>query len=164
LVAGCRDERAPVSPDNPELSAFIHILTPAKIEIQKYLTKPVSFAGNGDADGLEAIIEARDSFDDPVKVVGTFNFELSKMRRASGDKVGERVAFWTVKIDSPELIRQYWDGLARKYRFPLQLDQAPLPPGRYILNVRLLFPTGEKLMDEYEFAHEAGVAPSVRPG
>jgi hypothetical protein len=139
--------------DDPVLAEFVRLIMPAKIEIQHYLTKPFDFAGSGDADGLEVIIAAFDSFGDPVKCVGTFHFELHTMRMASGDKLGEQVAFWPVTIDSDKTLLEYWDCLTRFYCFPLKLHSGTLPPGRYILTARLTTPTGDNLFDNYQFAH-----------
>jgi len=136
------------------MSAFIRLMMPAGVEIQHYLTKPFDFDNDGNADGIEAILEAHDSFGDPVKCVGTFNFELHTMRMASGDKVGRRIGFWSVKINSDRTLVEYWNRLTRSYRFPLQLSDGPLEPGRYIFSSRLITPTGDKLYDSYEFSHQ----------
>ncbi len=160
LATGCPPRRSSAESDSAELATYARVMMPKKIEIQRYLTQPISFAGNGDADGLEVILAAIDSFGDPTKVVGTFHFELHKIRPASSDREGDRLAFWPIDINSDETLTKYWDRLARFYRFPLKLE-SPLPPGKYILSARLISPTGDKLFDEYEFASEAGSAPSA---
>lgn len=152
-AGGCQGRCADVQPENPELAAFVRLMMPAEIEIQRYLTKPFDFEGTGDADGLEVILAALDSFGDPVKCVGTFHFELHAMRMASGDKLGKQIARWPVTIDSDKTLVQYWHRYSRYYRFPLKLRSGTLPPGRYILSARLITPTGERLYDNYEFAH-----------
>jgi hypothetical protein len=153
-TGGCQDRGAEVQPDNPEIAAFVRLMMPKTIEIQHFLTKPFDFEGTGDADGLEVILATFDSFGDPVKCVGTFHFELHTMRMASGDKLGKRVAFWPVTIDSDETIVQYWDRYSRYYCFPLKLSSGTLAPGRYVLSARLVTPTGDKLFDDYEFSYE----------
>jgi len=162
-VCACQAEQANVQLDDPELTAFVRLMMPKQIEIQRYLTKPVSFAGDGNADGIEVILAVRDKLGDPVKVVGTFQFELHGMRMASADRLGKRVAFWKVQISSDETFTEYWDRPARWYVFPLQLERGPLEPGRYILTARLLSPTGETLFHEYRFHHEGGSVPGVSP-
>jgi hypothetical protein len=162
-LGACQQDSPDLRLDDPEMAAFVRLMMPREIEVQHYLTKPVSFADDGNADGLEVILAALDSFGDPVKVVGTFHFELHRVRMASADRLGERVALWKLEINSDETFTEYWVHLARWYRFPLQLDQGPLAPGRYILTVRLLSPTGEQLFDEYQFDHEAGAVPGVSP-
>jgi len=152
-AGGCQERGADMQLDNPELAAFVRLMMPAKIEIQHYLTKPFDFEGTGDVDGLEVILATFDSFGDPVKCVGTFQFELHTMRMASGDKLGKRIALWTVTIDSDRTLIQYWDRYSRYHQFPLKLRAGTLPPGRYILSARLITPTGDKLFDDYEFTH-----------
>lgn len=153
-VLGCQQPNADLDLDNPELAAFVRLMMPTRIEIQHYLTKPFDFEGTGDADGLEVILAAHDSFGDPVKCVGTFHFELYKLRMASGDKRGKQTAFWPVTISSDKTLVQYWNRPTRFYRFPLKLAEGPLPPGRYILSARLITPTGDKLFDDYEFEYK----------
>ncbi len=152
----CEQKSTQVELDNPQLDAFVELIMPARIEIQHYLTRPFDFSGTGDADGLEVVLSVHDSFDDPVKCVGTFHFELYKMRMASGDKRGQRVDFWQVTIDADDTLVRYWDRVTRFYRFELQRSEGKLPPGRYILSVRLVTPTDKKLVDEYELAYGVG--------
>ena len=152
-LTGCQEPSAEVQLDNPELIACMRLLMPSEIELQHHLTKPFDFEGTGDADGLEVILTARDSFGDPVKCTGTFHFDLHTMRMASGDKLGKQIAHWPVTIDSAATLVEYWYRYARCYRFPLKLRSGKLPPGRYILNARLITPTDEKLYDTYEFTH-----------
>lgn len=162
LLVGCENSTRVMSLDQPEMAAFVELMMPRAIEIQHYLTKPVSFAGSGDADGLEVILAAKDAFGDDVKCVGTFLFEFYNLRLASGDKYGERLAFWTVPIDSKEALVQYWDKLSRFYKFPLKFESESLAAGSYVLTAQLTTPTGEKLFDEYQFSHQPGAARSAR--
>ena len=154
-AAGCQNHGGDLQADDPDLAEFVRLMMPAKIEIQHYLTKPFDFEGSGDADGLEVVVAALDSFGDPIKCVGTFHFELCTMRMASGDKLGEQVALWPVTINSDETLMRYWDRYSRYHEFPLKLGGGKLPPGRYILSARLVTPTGDKLFDDYAFTHGA---------
>lgn len=163
-AAGCAGSGERVAMDQSELEAYVRAMLPKRIEIRPYLTKPINFDGSGDADGLEVILEAFDRMKDPVKVAGTFQFELHTLRKASSDPLGQRIAFWPVEIRTDESFLTYWDRLARLYRFPLKLDSGPLSPGQYILSARLRVPTGETLFDQYEFKHEGGAVPTVSAG
>lgn len=162
-LGGCAENSTNIDVDNPELAAYVQLIMPTRIEIQRYWTKPVSFTGDGNADGIEMILAAYDSFGDLTKIVGTLHFELFTRRMASADRLDERIAFWPIELDSRDALTEHWDPLARFYRFPLQLA-APLPPGRYILTARLVSPDGKRPFDEYEFTHEAGPAPPVSSG
>ena len=155
LICACQNPAADVQLDNPKLSKCIGLLMAKTIEIQRYLTKPFDFDGDGDADGVEVILSTYDSFGDPVKCLGTFHFELHTMRMASGDKIGKQIAHWPVEIDSGAALEEYWDRLTHSYRFPLQLRTGRLAPGRYILTARVITPTDQNLFDTYEFSHGA---------
>jgi hypothetical protein len=163
LPAGCAEKPGGPQMNSPELTAYIQLIMPNRIAIQPW-TKPVSFARNDNADGLEIIVAAYDSFGDMTKIVGTLHFELYARRPASSDRLGERIAFWPVELNSREALTRYWDPLARFYMFPVQLTGKPLPPGRYILQAGLVAPDGERLSDEYEITYEAGTAPPARTG
>lgn len=151
-LLGCQ-ERTVVEASDPQLSAFIELMIPQKIELQHYLTKPISINGEGNADGLEIVLAVMDSFGDPAKTVGTFHFELYTMRMASADKLDKRVAFWQVQINSDQTLIDYWDRLSRYYCFRVTLPDK-LKPGKYVLIARLISPTGDKLTDEYQLAYD----------
>ena len=155
VATGCRQLGTDVRMDDPQLAAFVRLMMPAKIEIQHYLTKPYAFDDSPDVNGVEVILTTLDSFDDPIKSVGTFHFDLYTMRMASGDRLGEQVAHWPVTIDTDVTLLQYWDRLTHSYRFPLKLRNGKLPPGRYILNASLMTPAETKLFDSYEFRYGA---------
>ncbi len=60
------------------------------------------------------------------------------------------------------VIRGYLDRLTRSYKFPLKLENGRLSHGRYALNVSLVMPDGERVMDSYEMTFEPG-QPQTRP-
>ncbi|TWT44087.1 hypothetical protein RAS1_04940 [Phycisphaerae bacterium RAS1] len=151
-AAGCHDG-AEITTEDPQVASFIKLMTPAKIEVDRF-TKPVSFARDGTADGLEVMVATRDVAGDPIKVCGTFNFELNAHRAASSDRIGQRVALWRVDIADEKSFKAYWENFPRFYRFELKLDEAPLPAGRYVLSTWLVVPGGDRLFDEYEFSYD----------
>lgn len=159
VVAGC--SAATVREGDSEVAAYVKLMMPKSIKIQPYsFTRPISFANDGNPDGLEVVVAAYDFLDDPVKVFGTFHFELYKQRPASSDPFGERVGFWPVKIDSHEALAAYRDRSSPFFLcFPLKLEKSPLEPGPYILNVRLMAPGGDTLFDEYRLKFEGGRVP-----
>jgi hypothetical protein len=162
-LAGCTNQTPVAKLDDPEVAAYVELVLPARIEIQRYLTKPVSYAGDGGADGLEVILAAYDGTGDLTKVVGSFHFEL--VQKHVKDSIGTRLDFWPVDIKSEKAMRTYQDRLSHYYQFPLELkpEQKPLPPGQYILSVWLQLPTGRRLFDEYEFNYDGKGAAPVRP-
>jgi hypothetical protein len=156
-IGGCT-QRAALDAEKPDVAAYLDFVLPKRIEIQKYLTKPVSFAGDGNADGILVVLAAYDSIGDQTKAVGQFSFELERFPKVS-DQIGEQVAVWPVPVNSDETLKAHWDRLTRSYRFPLKLEHGGLKPGKYRLSVRLTSPNGEPLFHQYEFTHEAGAAP-----
>jgi hypothetical protein len=162
MLCACSGQQTTISAESPELATFISLMMPRTIEIQPYLTQPRSFDNSGNANGLEVILAAKDAFGDDVKCVGTFIVELYTQRLASGDKLGKRIGFWTVTINSEDTQKAHWDRLSRFYNFALELDSGRLEPGAYILTVQLTPPTGDKLFSEYAFNH--GDKPAAKAG
>jgi len=160
IFAGCQ-QNGTLRTGGTDLDGFARLVSPHEIEVQEYLTKPVSFEGSGDPDGIELILELRDGQGHQTKGVGTLVVELYATRTASGDRHGTRIALWTVELRADDSLKAYWDNLARWFKFPLLLKEATLTPGRYILAVQLATPTGDKLVDEYEFRLEAGPVQSA---
>ena len=159
LVCGCAPRQAAFRTNNPQLDAFIELMTPRRIEIQRYLTRAVSFDGSGNPDGIELVLAAKDAFDDEVKCVGTILVELYRRPKASPDRLGKRVADWQVDITTAEKLSAYWDNVARCVKLPLALPDVKLRPGRYVLTAQLTTPTGQHLQDRYEFTVEPGLVP-----
>ncbi len=155
-VSACKSAQTGIKPDNAQMETYAQLVMPATIAIERSWTKPVSYARNGTADGLEVVLAVRDSAGDATKVLGTFHFELQS--RKLSERIGTRVAFWPVQIDSEPTLRKYLDPGLHLYIFPLQLDSQPLHAGRYVLSVWLNLPGGERLFDEYEFNYDGGTA------
>jgi hypothetical protein len=162
-AGGCQQSSARLG-DDAALTTFVELVRPRQIEIQRHFTKPVSYEGSGDADGLEVIVAAKDASGDEVKCVGEFLFELYEQRLASGDPLGKRVAYWAVSVDSADSVQLYWDSLSRFFKFPLRFEQQVLAPGRYVLTAQLAAPGGAKLRDDYDFSYRAGSARSSSIG
>ncbi len=160
LGTGCNGSTGRFDPDNPDLADAIQLVMPRELRVEGF-TKPVSFIGDGSADGLEAVVKTLDYGGDPVKSVGTFNFELYTMRMASGDRLGERLAVWSVPVHTRDQLESFWDRFARFYRFSLRIDGARLKAGRYIINAWLVLPNGERIFDtgQFEFNYEGQEVP-----
>lgn len=161
LLSACTSPNAAIKADDPELATYLELVLPTRIEIQRYLTKPVSYAGDGNADGLEVILAAYDASGELTKIFGTLHFEL--VSRKVRDTVGTRIAFWPVDIKTDKAMHLYRDHLSRFYQFPLQLEQKSLPAGEYVLTVWLFLPGERRLYDEYEFSYDGKGAQPVRP-
>jgi hypothetical protein len=154
-AAGCTGHAGGISGDQPDLKACAEIVLPNAIKLQPW-TRPVSFAADGKADGLEVLLAAYDALGDETKALGTLHLELFARRMASADRLGRRLALWKVNLDSRDHVVPHWDQSVHFSRFHVRLSDAPLEPGRYVLVARLLTPTGHRLSDEHEFTLEAG--------
>lgn len=152
---GCSSSQSTIQADDPQVASMVQMMMPRKVEIQRYLTRPCSVPAGGEANAVEVVLAAKDRLGDDVKCVGTYNFELFKHRDSSADRLGERVGFWSVAIDSEAALAQYWDRVTRFYNFRLELDEGKLPSGRYILSAQLTPAGADRLFDEYEFSHDA---------
>jgi len=100
---------------------------------------------------------------EPVKAVGLFYFELSSYREGSGDKVGERLAFWDRTIGSAGEVELYWTR-AQMYEFQLAWAagaEAIQPDGKYVLTATYRTPWDETIQDEYvlDFHMPVGAVP-----
>lgn len=154
-AGGCQAPAPGGDPVRPQQAAFMKMMLPRSIEVQRYLTRPIRYEGTGPADAVEVILAAMDPAGDPMKAVGTFLFELHTVRPASGDPAGERIGLWSVAVDSPEAMDRFWDRAVRYFRFPLKLDEPELAPGDYILRVTFISPWDDKLFAEYRFSQSA---------
>ena len=144
-VAGCQSH-VTVDMDNAAQATFVEVSMPTAIKVQRY-TKPLaardapgsgstrlSFQANRPTNTIEVYLAAMDVFDDPIKATGTYHFELHAPSAAAGGQPGERIALWTVQVDSAAKVAEYWDRYVRAFKFPLQLAQpATLSAGRFIL-------------------------------
>jgi len=158
LAATACDTGSTRALDARQMDAYAALLMPARIEIQPW-TRLEDRAGAAQPTAIEALLAAYDAFDDETKAVGTVHFELYARRRASADRLGERVAFWEIALDSAPALQRFWDRSMRFYRFRLELPSGPLDPGRYILIARLIRPDGKRLEHEFELRYGDGPLP-----
>lgn len=158
-LCGCSQDNTPAATE--DVAAYVKLMMPRVIKIQPYsFTRPVSFTNDGNPDGLEVVVAAYDQLEDPVKVFGTFHFELYEQRPASSDPFGRRIGFWPVKVDSYDTLLAYRDRSSPFFFcFPLKLEGERLKPGQYILNARLMAPGGDTLFDEYRLEYKGGRVP-----
>ena len=152
-AAGCTEPAAPGGPEHYEQA--LALLLPQRIQIQPF-TRIASFDDDEVPDGISVYLRPVDQFGDPVKVAGTFLFELYRYRQASADRKGERLEFWETRILDENDQRRYWDHTSQMYEFPLEIQQLRTEEGRPILSrdkavllVTFNTPRGEHLESEY---------------
>lgn len=126
------------------------LMLPERIAIQPF-TAIRSFNEDDIPDGILLVLRPVDRFGDPVKAAGHFYFELWTYVNASGERKGERLAFWERTIDTEEQMRTFWTH-AQMFEFQLawagQGADKLKPGGRYILTATWRTPWDQTVRDE----------------
>ncbi len=100
------------------------IIGPVSIRIHPTFTQPKSWAGDDKLDGIEALMEVRDQWDEPIRATGRVLFELYSYRTGSTDTRGERVVNpWSVSLATVDEQAARWDRVSRAYKFQLAYPQ-----------------------------------------
>jgi hypothetical protein len=128
FVAGC--SHGPL----PERSARdATMFGPTRMRIHPIFTQVKDWTGDGKPDGVEALIEFQDRFDDPTKASGTAVFELFGYRPYNPDPRGERVTSpWTGSLVTIDEQRARWNRTLSSYSFRLAFDGVG-PQRTYVL-------------------------------
>jgi hypothetical protein len=124
------------------------LLLPTKIDIMPF-TKPKSWNDDPMPDGIEVVLRPLDSFGDQTKAIGLFRFELYLFQKASSDSKGQRIGFWQEDLSTRESQYKHWDRITRTYRFRLSWAGEAVRPGKYVLEVTYVSPSGSRLSDSY---------------
>lgn len=153
LTAGCQKHQHAIwpkeSPTSQQASAeAADLLQPRQIDVLPF-TKPTSFDDDIVPDGIEVVIRPLDEFGDQTKAVGVFRFELYVAKKASSDARGPRVGIWEQDLTSRSAQADHWDRITRTYRFRLMWTGESPRPGKYILEVTYLPPTGPRISTLY---------------
>ena len=94
------------------------MFAPTELRIHPF-TAVKDWTGDGQPDGLEALVELQDRFRDPTKATGTLLFELFTYRRDYPDVRGDRLAAWRGSVMTLEEQRMHWNRISRTYSFQL---------------------------------------------
>ena len=87
---------------------------------------------------VEAYVELKDQFGDPIKALGEFRFELFQYRPALADPRGKRFGqggIQEVNLGAVEENQQHWDSISRSYRFDLRLPEEAANLKKVVLQV-----------------------------
>jgi len=150
ISAGCRSAGPKGMPSESDQREMFALMLPAEIKIWPF-TKIKSFDDDQKPDGILAVIRPLDRFGDPAKAVGTFYFELWTHKKASGNRKGERLAFWERTIANEQEVNLYWTR-AQMYEFQLAWDpglQTVKPAGKLVLTATYRPPWDQTMQDEY---------------
>lgn len=123
------------------------MFSPRAVKLHPVFTKISDWSGDDKADGIEALVELRDQFDDTCKGAGSLVFELYEFRTNQPDPRGRRIYNpWQVDIQTVEQQRDRWSKTSRCYTFRLAADRIN-KAGRYVLTVSFTPGSGARLFD-----------------
>lgn len=163
LAFGCRQgiDRMPCEEAKVDQ---LRLMLPERIRIQPF-TSIRSFDDDQIPDGVLLVLRPEDRFGDPVKAAGHFYFELWTYVNASGERKGERLAFWERTIATESDMRTFWTH-AQMFEFQLAWVGQGLgqiePERKFVLTATWQTPWDTTVRDEYvlEFHLPFGVLPA----
>ncbi len=118
LVAGCARNSLPA-----RTSRDATMFGPTRMRIHPIFTQVKDWTGDGRPDGIEALIEFQDRFDDPTKASGSAVFELFEYRPYNPDPRGQRVTNpWTGSLVTVDEQQARWNRTLSTYSFRLPFD------------------------------------------
>ncbi len=159
FAAGCQSPNR-LSNDDAQRK-MLALLLPSRIEIVKPFTRVRSFDRDSTPDGIELLLRAVNSLDNPgLMVVGHVRVELFEFVSASADPRGRRIDHWNIDLSSAERQKDFWNQLTQMYEFRLSVDPAALPRDKaFVLAVTYNSPLGEHLTDQYVLEYSGTVDP-----
>jgi hypothetical protein len=117
IVSGCASS-SPI----PRTSADAQLFAPVSMRIHPIFTQVKDWTGDGQPDGIEALLEFQDQFNDPTKAAGTAIFELFTYRPNTPDSRGARVVNpWVGTLKTLGEQQARWNRTSRTYYFQLEL-------------------------------------------
>lgn len=158
-LVGCAS--APTADDNPQQYKMLALLMPSRIEIVEPFTRVRSFGDTNQPDGIELLVQAVNSLDNPgLMIAGNIRVELYEYVAASGDQKGKPLERWDVELTTARHQKTYWNQLTQMYEFRLGINPAKIPRAeRYVLVVTYDSPLGERLTDEFVLKHTPASGP-----
>jgi hypothetical protein len=141
--AACEREAKPLDMGKNAAS----IIGPVSVRVHPSFTQVKDWDDDGKPDGVEALLEVRDRWNEPIRATGGVLFELYDYRRGYPDPRGRRLVNpWTASLATVEDQAARWDRVSRAYKFQLAYPQAD-PDHTYVLTVS--FETaGGRLFDQ----------------
>jgi hypothetical protein len=144
LMTAARGLESQIVFHDTEVPSAARLLLVDQIEIESR-TQVGDWDNDGQADGFEVFVTARDGLGDPTKIIGKVYFELFRFRQAHADpRQLERVAYWPVDIMTGQQNAAYWNRFDRDYHFKLVWHDLPDVGEKYILQVTYVAPWGDK--------------------
>lgn len=99
---------------------------------------------------IDACVELKDQYDDPIKALGQFRFELFKYRPAFSDPRGKRFeegGVQLVDLTDIEVNQRYWDSITRSYRMQINLPPSAGHLKQLVLQVTFITEAEYRIRD-----------------
>ena len=108
-------------PDTPTVGQNAwQIIGPVSVRIHPTFTQVKSWMGDENPEGIEALLEVRDRWDEPIRATGKVIFELYNYRTGYPDPRGDRIVNpWVASLATVEEQATRWDRVSRAYKFQL---------------------------------------------
>jgi hypothetical protein len=162
FVGGCAGQAdAPANTRTPVDQA---LFAPTAMRLHPAFTQVRDWTGDGQPDGIEAVVEIQDQFGDPTKAAGRILFELYTYRPHNPEPRGQRLVNpWEGRLDSLEDQRARWNRVNRAYIFQLAYPQVQ---GRqdYVLGATFELSQGGRFFDRTIIEGESGKSNSPTTG
>ena len=155
-AVGCASR--PRTTDDAARRDMLTLLMPSRIKIVEPFTRVKSFDDDPTPDGIELLLQAVNSLDNPgLMIAGQLRVELFEHIAGSADQKGRRLEHWDIELATPAQQRRYWNQLTQMYEFRLAIDRTVMPlADKYVLLVTYNSPLGEHLTDEGVVAYRPG--------
>ena len=89
-------------------------------------------------DTIEACVQLKDQFGDPIKALGVFRFEIFRYQPAVSDPRGKRFKIngvQPVKMSDVDMHQEHWDSITRSYRMDLKFPPEAANVKKIVLQV-----------------------------
>jgi hypothetical protein len=123
------------------------MFAPVALRVHPIFTEPKDWTGDGKVDGVEALIQLIDQFDDPTKARGQIVFELFARRRYSPDSRGQALETWTMPLYTLAEQNEHWRRIGGAYAFQLPFPQLA-GYGATVLSAEMTLAGGGRLRDQ----------------
>ncbi len=158
ILTGCTSRPA------LRLTADDTLFGPANMRIHPSFTQIKDWTGDNRPDGVEALVQFTDRFDDPTKAAGRVMFELFDYRPTSPDVRGKRLADpWFGPIATLDEQRQHWEKTSGTYSFRLP-DDAIRADRTYVLAATFDRADGGRFFDQLVLVGKGEETKHVEPG
>ena len=104
-------------------------------------------------DTIEACVQLKDQFGDPIKALGVFRFEIYRYQPAVADPRGKRFKMEGVqefKLNDVEENQKHWDSITRSYRMNLKFPPEAAKVKKFVLQVTFTMDPEYRLRDILE--------------